>query len=74
MSENRRLERNGKTYPLPTLNQSLEAWCLLNDLIKVGYPHNFQREAPHIKNYMYAISDLVKDAIHIRDGKEDEAA
>ena len=68
------IERNGKQYPKPTLQQSLEAWCLLNDLIELGYPHNFQKELPHIRNYMWKVTDLVRDAIHIRDGRENEAA
>lgn len=64
------IERNGKQYPKPTLQQSQEAWCLLNDLIKLGYPHDFQKELPHIRSYMWKVTDLVKDAIHIRDGRE----
>lgn len=59
--------RNGKQYPNPTMQQSIEAWCLLNDLIELGYPHNFQHEMPHIRDYMYGVSDLVKDAMGIKE-------
>ena len=61
------IERNGKQYPNPTYQQSLEAWCLLNDLIKLGYPHDFLNGRPHIRSYMWKVTDLVRDAIHIRD-------
>ena len=57
-----------EVYPMPTLQQSIAAWCLLNDLINLGYPHDFQKELPHIRNYMWKVTDLVRDAIHIRDG------
>ena len=68
------IERNGKQYPNPTYKQSLEAWCLLNDLIKLGYPHDFLRGLPHIRSYMWKVTDLVRDAIHIRNGMENEDA
>lgn len=42
---------------------------VMDALLKVGYPHNFQREEPWIRNYMYAITDVVKKAIHLN--KED---
>lgn len=66
--------RNRKQYPNPTYQQTLDAWCLLNDLIKLGYPHDFQKELPHIRSYMWKVTDLVRDAIHIRDGRENEVA
>ena len=72
-SKREKIERNWKQYPKPTLRQSLEAWCLLNDLIHLGYPHDFQKELPHIRSYMWKVTDLVRDAIHIRDGRENEA-
>ena len=41
---------------------------VIDALLKVGYPHNFQREEPWIVNYMYAITDVIKQAVHLRNG------
>ena len=35
-------------------------------MLKVGYPHNFQREEPWIVNYMYAITAVVKKAVRLK--------
>ena len=50
----------------PTLQQSLDAWALLNELIEIGYPHNFQHEAPHISGYLYDLSALIDKAFKIK--------
>ena len=50
----------------PTLQQSLDSWALLNELIELGYPHNFQHEAPHISGYMYDLSALIDKAFKIK--------
>jgi len=65
---------NDKKYPLPTLAQSIAAWHIVCDLVELGYPHNFQREMPHIRNYMYKVSDLVDRAMAVKKGIEEEAA
>lgn len=39
---------------------------IIDALLKVGYPHNFQREEPWIVNYMYSITDVVRKAVHLR--------
>lgn len=39
---------------------------IIDALLKVGYPHNFQRENPWIVNYMYAITAVVKKAVRLR--------
>lgn len=39
---------------------------IIDALLKVGYPHNFQREEPWIVNYMYAITAVVKKAVNLR--------
>ena len=31
----------------------------LESIVKVGYPHNFQHEAPHIRGYCYEITDAI---------------
>ena len=38
---------------------------VIEELLKVGYPHNFQREEPWIVNYMYAITDVIKKAVNL---------
>ena len=56
----------------PTVQQSLDAWALLNELLGLGYPHNFQQEAPHISSYLYYISALIDKAYEIkREASED---
>lgn len=45
------------------INKQSEA---IDALLKVGYPHNFQREEPWIVNYMYAITAVVKKAVRLR--------
>ena len=32
----------------------------LEAVVKVGYPHNFQREAPHIRGYCYEITTAIE--------------
>lgn len=39
---------------------------VIDALLKVGYPHNFQREPRWIVNYMYAITDVIKKAVNLR--------
>ena len=57
----------------PTVQQSLDAWSLLNELLEIGYPHNFQHEAPHISGYMFDISALIDKAFKIKRESENDA-
>lgn len=50
----------------PTVQQSLDAWALLNELLELGYPHNFQHEAPHISGYLNDISAMIDKAYEIK--------
>jgi hypothetical protein len=50
----------------PSLQQSLDAWALLNELLELGYPHNFQHESPNISGYLYDISALIDKAYEIK--------
>lgn len=50
----------------PTIDQALDSWALLNELIELGYPHNFQNEAPHISNYLFDLSALIDKALKIK--------
>lgn len=57
----------------PTLMQSVYAWALLNELLELGYPHNFQAERSDIALYGYSISAIIDKAFKIRDlGKQTE--
>lgn len=56
-----------KKYGKPTIEQSLASWVVLNKLIEVGYPHNFQGERSDIRNYMYDISDIVRLAFDVKE-------
>ena len=47
-----------------------EQSAIIDALLKVGYPHNFQREAPWIVNYMLNITDVVRKAINLRNAEE----
>lgn len=51
----------------PTLMQSVYAWALLNELLELGYPHNFQAERSDIADYGYRISAIIDKAFRIRD-------
>lgn len=50
----------------PTLQQSLDAWALLNELLELGYPHNFQHEVGYITDYLYDLSALIDKAFKIK--------
>lgn len=52
----------------PTLVQAIYAWYLLNELLELGYPHNFQHEKPHISNYLFDLSALIDKAFKIKKG------
>ena len=59
----------------PSVQQSLDAWALLNELLDLGYPHNFQHEAPHISNYLFDLSALIDKALKIKkEVSEDDGA
>lgn len=53
----------------PTLKQSIMSWWLVNEMIKLGYPHNFQSERSDIRDYMYDISALIDKAIKIKESE-----
>lgn len=56
----------GKEYPKPTVAQSITSWHIVNDLIDLGYLHDFQYESPHIRNYMYKISEIIDQAFEVK--------
>jgi len=43
--------------------------AVIDALLKVGYPHDFQNEEPWIVNYMWAITDVIRKAVRIRNAK-----
>lgn len=56
----------------PTFDQALDSWALLNELIELGYPHNFQHEAPHISGYLFDLSALIDKALKIKRGENND--
>ena len=51
------------------LIQELEAYKdIVFSLLDVGYPHNFQREKPWIRDYCYKITGVVKMAYDAVEG------
>jgi len=48
-----------------------EQQTIIDELLKVGYPHNFQREEPWIVNYMLKITEVIKKAVHLRNGEKE---
>ena len=58
----------------PTLQQSIDAWALLNELLEIGYPHNFQHEAPHIRDYCFDISALIDKGFKIKKEAEKDGS
>lgn len=57
----------------PTVMQSVYAWYLLNELIELGYPHNFQGESLHIRNFCFDISSLIDKAHKIMEATDENA-
>lgn len=55
-----------KTEQKPTVQQCLFAWDLVNELIEIGYPHNFQYEREDIVDYMYDVSAIIDKAREIK--------
>ena len=50
----------------PTLQQSLDSWALLNELIELGYAHNFHNGDRWVANYLYDLSALIDKAFKIK--------
>ena len=57
------LEKYGK----PTLQQSIASWVVLNKLLEIGFPHNFQHERRDIAKYMRDVSDIVRLAYSVKE-------
>lgn len=57
----------------PTVQQSIDSWALLNELLELGYPHNFQHENPHISNYLFDLSALIDKALKIKKEVSEDA-
>ena len=62
-----------RTDEKPTFDQALDSWALVNELLKLGYPHNFQHEAPHISGYLFDLSALIDKAFKIKKESESDA-
>ena len=47
-------EKSSQVGNAAKMREALEA------VVKVGYPHNFQKESPHIRGYCYEITTAIK--------------
>lgn len=56
----------------PTIEQSVYAWALLNELLKIGYPHSFQRERSDLRDFCYDVSALIDKAYEIKELKKSD--
>ena len=50
----------------PTIQQSVDSWALVNELIELGYFHNFQNGISDIADYIYKVSALLDKALLIK--------
>ena len=55
-----------KTEALALLKEQDE---LLQQLTDLGYPHNFQHEAPWVVDYLYKLTEIIKKAFKITEGR-----
>ena len=54
MSDERTAEKYSAVGNAAKMREALEA------VVKVGYPHNFQKESPHIRGYCHEITTAIK--------------
>ena len=61
-----------KAKEKPTVEQSVLAWDLLNELIELGYCHSFQYIESHswVLDFLYSESAILDKALKIRGNKE----
>lgn len=52
----------------PTLEQSIYAWAVMIELVKLGYCHNYQRAG----DYIYDVSKIIDKAIWVIGMKQEE--
>lgn len=53
----------------PTVMQSINAWDVVNELVEIGYCHNFQHERDDIVDYIYDISAIIDKARKVIESK-----
>lgn len=56
----------------PTLEQSIFAWAAINELIELGYCHNFQCADSWVRDYIYDVSAIIDKANEIIEKDEQE--
>lgn len=57
--------------PKTTLKKS-KSKKIVNDLIELGYPHNFQLENSWVVDYCYKVSDIIEKAVELKPYLEKE--
>lgn len=55
----------------PTLEQSLNSWDLVNELVELSYCHNFQHERSDIVSWIEDASMIIDKAIKIVKGERE---
>lgn len=56
----------------PTVMQSIYAWYVLNELVELGYLHNFQHERDDIVDYIYEVSAIIDKARKVIKERSDD--
>ena len=54
----------------PTVNEAIASYEIVKRLVKLGYPHNFQHEAPWVVDYCNKISKIISEAFEIKERQE----
>lgn len=44
--------------------------AVIDELLKVGYPHDFQHESPWVVDYMRLMTEVIKKAVRFRNANE----
>ena len=57
----------------PTLEQSVLAWAVLNELMELGYCHNFQCSDRWVRDYIYEVSAILDKAKKVVELNREEA-
>lgn len=57
----------------PRVDEAIASYEIVKKLVELGYPHNFQGEAPWVADYCYKISKIISEALEIKKCQEHRA-
>lgn len=57
----------------PRVDEAIASYEIVKKLVELGYPHNFQGEAPWVADYCYKISNIISEALEIKKCQEHRA-